>query len=77
MPILPSNSGISPTTTRVQLFKINDVVSKRFVKISNVNISNMPIFLLKKFEKLLQCKSFSQLFNKNIFRNRFVKDLTS
>ena len=59
MPILPSNSGISPTTTRVQLFETNDVVRKRFVKISNVNISNMPIFLLKNFE----CKS-SQLFNK-------------
>ena len=29
-----------------RLFKTNDVVSKRFVKILNVNIWNMPIFLL-------------------------------
>ena len=27
-----------------RLFKTNDVVSKRFVKISNVNISYMPLF---------------------------------
>ena len=34
--------------TRVWWFKTNDVVSKRFVKISNVIISNMPIFIVKK-----------------------------
>ena len=32
------------------------------VKISNVNISNTPIFLLKKCEKLLQCKKTLILF---------------
>ena len=31
-----------------QLFKTNDVVSKRFVKISNVNILNLPIFFAEK-----------------------------
>ena len=31
-------------------------------KISNVNISNMPLFLLKKSEKLLQCKSLFHFF---------------
>ena len=31
-----------------QLFKSNDVVSYRFVKISNFNISNMPIFFVEK-----------------------------
>ena len=31
-----------------QLFKTNDVVSKQFVKISNTNISNMPIFFVEK-----------------------------
>ena len=30
------------------LFKTNDVVSEGFVKISNVNISNMPIFFVEK-----------------------------
>ena len=30
--------------------------------ISNVNISNKPIFLLKKREKLLHCKSSSHFF---------------
>ena len=35
-----------------------------FVKFSKVHISDMPVFLSKKFEKLLQCKSFSQFFNK-------------
>ena len=33
---------------RARLFKTNDVVSKRDVKISNVNISNMPIFFVEK-----------------------------
>ena len=32
----------------VRLFKTNDNNSKRFVKISNVNISNKPIFLVEK-----------------------------
>ena len=74
---------------RARLFKTNDVVSERFVKISNINISYMPIFLLKKCEKLLHCKSFSQFFmhcksfsqffNKNIsvFGYKVVLHLTS
>ena len=33
---------------RARLFKTNDVASKRFVKTSNVNISNMPIFFVEK-----------------------------
>ena len=31
-----------------QLFKTNEVVCKRFVKISNVNILNLPIFFVEK-----------------------------
>ena len=31
-----------------RLFKTNDVVSKRFVKFSEVNFSNMPIFFVEK-----------------------------
>ena len=50
---------------RAQLFKTNDVISYHFVKILNVNFSNTQIiFLLKKCEKLLHCKSFSHFFNK-------------
>ena len=37
-----------------------------FVKISNVNMSNTPIFLLKKCEELLQCKAPLILSTKNI-----------
>ena len=61
------------------LFKTNDIVSLRFTKISNINISNMPIFLSKKIEILLQCKSFSHFSTKNIsvFGNKVAKHLTS
>ena len=34
--------------TRAQLFKTNDIVSLRDVKISNVDISNMSIFFVEK-----------------------------
>ena len=47
-----------------RLFKAKDVVSSRFVKFSNVNISNTPIFLLKKCEKLALQKLLSFFFNK-------------
>ena len=33
-----------------QMFEINDVVSKRFVKIQNINITNMLLLLLANFE---------------------------
>ena len=49
--------------TWARLFKTDDVVS--FVKFSEVNFSNMPIFFLQKCGKLLQCKSFSHFFKKN------------
>ena len=38
----------SEIQVRAQLCKTNDVVSKRFVKISNVNILNLPIFFVEK-----------------------------
>ena len=45
--------------------KLTTSLVKCFVKISNVNISNMPIFFLsKKCEQLLYCKNFSHFFNK-------------
>ena len=34
--------------TWARLFKTNDVLSERFVKILNVNISNKPIFFVEK-----------------------------
>ena len=36
---------------RARLFKTNDVVSYCFVKISNIIISNMPIFFVEKNER--------------------------
>ena len=64
---------------RVRLFKTNDVVSERDVKISNVISQICQYFLLKKCEKLLQCKSFSHFFNKNfsVFGYKVVKHLPS
>ena len=65
-----------------RLFKTNDVVSLRGVKISNVNISNIPIFFVekkkKKREKLLQCKGLPHIFQQIlcVFGN-VVKHLTS
>ena len=44
--ILLEKGGI--LKSRARLFKTNDVVSQRFVKISNVNISDMPIFFVEK-----------------------------
>ena len=60
---------------RARLFKTNDVDS--FVKISKVNISNKPILFVEKFEKLLQCKSFSHFSAKNfsVFGYKVVKHL--
>ena len=51
-------------------------------QISNVNISNMPIFFVEKCEKLLQCKSFSHFFNKkyqciSLSSCNTLKELTS
>ena len=49
-----------------QLFKTNDVVSKRFVKISNINITNTLLFFVeKKCENPLHCKGFSHFLTKN------------
>ena len=69
--------------SKTLLFKTNDVVSLRFVKILNITISNMPIFLWKKIERLLQCKSFSHFFNKKfqciwlLSRETLINELTS
>ena len=45
---------------RARLFKTNDIVRQRVVKISNVNISNTPKIVLKKCKKLLQSLIFFQ-----------------
>ena len=34
--------------SRAQLFKTNDVVSQRFIKISNINITNTLLFFVEK-----------------------------
>ena len=37
-----------PIEAWAQLFKINDIVSERFVKISNLNITNSLLFFVDK-----------------------------
>ena len=46
-----------PVLFRARLFKTNDVVSKRFVKFSEVNFSNMQIFIVEKISVYLVIKS--------------------
>ena len=58
---------------RALLFKTDNVISIRDIKLSNINISNMQIFLLKKCEKLLHCKSFSHFFQQKISANLAIK----
>ena len=41
----------SSSAYRAQLFKTNDIVSYRDVKISNVSISNMPTFFVEKMRE--------------------------
>ena len=64
---------------RSRLFEINDVVSKRFVKISNVNITNISycIFLLEKCENLLHFSHTFPTKNTSVFDNVVSIYLTS
>ena len=48
-----------------------------FVNISNLNISNMPVFLSKKFEKLLQLLSLFQKKKISVFGYKALKHLAS
>ena len=48
--------------TWARLFKTNDVLSERFVKFSEVNFTNMPIFFVEKKASLIfSTKNFSVL----------------
>ena len=70
--LLREQSG--PSCSKLTTSLVN--VSLKFqMLISNIH----QYFLLKKCEKLLQCKSFSHFFNKNIsvFGYKVVKHLTS
>ena len=64
----------STVNARAQLFKTNDLVSKRFVKISNLDILNLPIFFVvctAKASLILSTK------NINVFGYKVIKHLTS
>ena len=65
---------------RARLFKTNDIVSKRVVKISNINISNMPIFFVEKNVRSF-CSAKASLIlsikNISVFGEKVVKHLTS
>ena len=59
------NSLIAELNDWAQLFETNDIVWKRLSLKFQTLISNIcQYFLLKKCEKLFQCKSFSHFFNK-------------
>ena len=54
------------------MFEINDVVSKRSVKISNVNITNTLIFFVEKKVRIFCSAKDSHIFstqNSNVFDN--------
>ena len=59
-----------------RLFKTNYVVSERFVKFSEVNFSNMPIFFDEKKRKAFASLIFSTK-NFSVFGYKAVKHLTS
>ena len=48
------------------LFKTNDIVSEHFVKISNVNISNIPIFFVEKIREAFPLQKLLSFFRQKI-----------
>ena len=65
---------------RAWLFKTNDIVSKRVVKISNLNISNKPIFFVEKMCEAFANAKASLIFstkNISVFGYKVIKHLTS
>ena len=61
------------------LFKTNDVVGYHFIKFSEVNFSNMPIFFVEKNMSFCSAKllSFFPTKNFSVFGYKVVKHLTS
>ena len=65
---------------RARLFKTNDIVSKGFIKISNVDISNMPVFFVEKnVRNFCTAKASLIITTKNfrVFGYKVVKHLMS
>ena len=52
---------------RVRLFKANDIVSSRFVKFSEVNVSNMPIFLVEKMRDAFALQKLLLFFQQKLY----------
>ena len=67
-----SGSAVSPKVSngirhiRARLNKTNDVVSKRFVKISIVNISYMLIFFAEKMQEAFALQKLLSFFQQKI-----------
>ena len=61
------------------LFKTNDFVRLRFVKISNIIMSNMPIFFVDKIREAFAVQASLIFSTKNIsvFGYKVIKHLTS
>ena len=61
-----NNDAMKVIPIRAQLFKTNDVVGNVLLKFQKLISSICQYFLLKKCEKLLQCKNFSNFFQQKI-----------
>ena len=66
---------LQPNTIKVRarLFKANEVVSYRFVKISNINISNMPIFFVEKMLEAFAVQKLLSFFQQKISEYLVIK----
>ena len=67
-----------PGCSKLTMSLVN-ILLKFQMQVSNIYQYFLLFFLLKKCEKLLQCKSFLHFFNKNIsvFVYKVIKHLTS
>ena len=63
----------SQLETRASLFKTNDIVSKRVVKISKVNISNKPIFFVEKMCDAFALQKLLSFFQQKISVHLVIK----
>ena len=77
LPLLIWSTG---GTIWAHLFKTNDVICYRFIKFSEVNFSNMPIFFVEKLREafaLQKLLSFFSTKNFSVFGYKVVKHVTS
>ena len=69
MNLLQAQRALAPPlfkNSRAQLFKTNDAVSSHFVKFSEVNFSNMPIFFVEKMLEAFAVQKLLSFFQQKI-----------